>query len=34
MSRLEQFRQEPALLDIATFKNLAEYRSVEIASVV
>ena len=32
MSRLEQFRREPAPLDIATFKKLAEFWSAEIAS--
>jgi hypothetical protein len=32
MSRLEQFRHEPAPLDMATFKNLAEYWPVEVAS--
>ena len=32
MSRLEQFRREPAPLDIATFKKLAEFWPVEIIS--
>jgi hypothetical protein len=32
LSRLEQFRREPAPLDMATFKKLAEYWPVEVAS--
>jgi len=32
MNRLEQFRREPATLDMATFKKLEEYWPVEVAS--